>query len=229
MSGTDLHAGGPSQNAEFVYGRYRRSQLTAELDRLRDLGEGRDDDASQFIGGECRVAGLATARAYEAILSNDAIGSILYLRLIAETAIRVTWLADDDTGGADSEGRPTVDASRLRTRIRQLTRRDLEHLRASFVAIHDPGDEDPDGLSDLLQGLIDAIEEPSAPGNAKALATSRAGRDAYAGYRLCSAMVHPGAALKRGSLIERDTAHSMTEQAAYLCCAWSDAALGALA
>ena len=41
-------------------------------------------------------------------------------------------------------------------------------------------------------------------------------------------MVHPGAALKRGSLIERDMAHSMTEQAAYLCCAWSDAALRAL-
>ena len=145
-----------SANAEFVYGRYRRSQLIIELSRLRDLGENRADAASQFIGGECRVAGLATARAYQGIRRNDAISTVLYLRLVTETALRIAWLADDDGGKADAKGRPLVDASRLRTRTRMLTKRDLMHLRASFVAIHDPEDDDRDKLADQLNELVDA-------------------------------------------------------------------------
>ncbi|MEX2135942.1 MAG: hypothetical protein WEB29_03130 [Chloroflexota bacterium] len=75
--------------------------------------------------------------------------------------------------------------------------------------------------------MADAIDGAEAPWSIKSLATSKSGLSAYAGHRLCSALIHPGRAMRRGTLMPRDRIGAMLAEVGFLCAAWGDAALRA--
>lgn len=204
-----------------------RDELIDELVRLRDEGERRPDEASRSVAGECRIALYALMQAHNAVARNEPLGGLQYLRLLAEAAIRVRWMAGDNDV-ADGQGRPSADGETVVARARSMRKRDLKQLAAAYRAIvkSDPAcDAD---LAPQVEALAAAIPEPAAPWDLRGMATSHTGRRLYAGHRLCSSMIHPGTSLKRGQLLPPARINEMLDDAAYLCAAWADASLRAL-
>jgi hypothetical protein len=72
------------------------------------------------------------------------------------------------------------------------------------------------------------IGQPAARASLKDLAVSPSGKSAYAGHRMCSAVIHPGAALHRGTLMPRPRIGAMLDEVGYIMAAWADATLRAL-
>lgn len=200
--------------------------LVNELARIRDEGERRWDESSQFVGTESRIALYSLVHGRNATARGELLGGLQYLRLLSETVIRMRWAAGDGEEVGDPDGRPLIDATVARARIRSLQKRDLAHLLAAYRAIHIDGNFE---LAPDLEGMINAIAEPLAPREISGLATSTTGRAAYATHRLCSSMIHPGLGIHRAGGMPRQRLAEMTDEMGYLAAAFGDAMLRTLA
>jgi hypothetical protein len=190
-----------------------RGALVESLARLRD-----EDDrsaAGELIGPECRVALYALVKANDALAARDGLGASMYLRVIAETAIRLRWLLGDDE---DESGRPLgFTAASVAARGRQLQMRDLRLLRKAFRAIKDVLEQPPELLPGLDKRIAELGDGPAAPENISELATSKHARKVYAAHRLSSMTIHPGAVLGRRALDPLGVLGAMVDEAAAVC------------
>ncbi len=193
------------------------TEETAErLVAARDHGERQLDEASQFIGSECRVALYAFIHGNNAIARDELLGGMQYLRLLSETAIRVGWIAGD-SHEAGPDGYTVVDPAAATSRIESMRKRDLLLLASASRAIRQSSGSVVEDISASLEISADQIAEPPAPVDLRTMATSVPGLNMYAVHRLCSAVVHPGAGIGRPQLMSRDALQKMTEASGTVC------------
>ncbi len=64
-----------------------RDEILEQLYQLREHGERRSDEASRFIGGECRVALYALVQAHSALARSEILGGLYYLRAAFTTCV----------------------------------------------------------------------------------------------------------------------------------------------
>jgi len=209
-----------------------RGDILKLLEGVRDEGEARPDEVSQFVGSEARVATYALVQGHNAIARDDLLGGLQSLRLSSETGIRLRWLVGDDEDEFGPDGRLLVDAGTAQSRYRSMRRRDLLQLAAAYHSISEvnPSEERRE-LEGQLRAIAALIAEVPAPWDARRLATSANARRIYAAHRMCSALIHPGAALGRHDRepIPRRRLEEMTSETAYVAWAVGDGILRSLA
>jgi hypothetical protein len=199
---------------------------------VRDEGEARPDEASQFVGSEARIAAYALDQTRNAMTRGDSLGGLQSLRLISETGIRLRWLVGDGEDQFGPDGRLLVDPGAARSRYRSMRKRDLLQLAAAYRSISEVNpSEERRRLEAQLGALAASIGEDSAPWDVGRMALSATARRIYAAHRMCSALIHPGAALGRRDreLIPRGRLQEMTGEAAYVAWAVGDGILRSLA
>ncbi len=202
------------------WSRYAQSMLPArdiivgQLDSLRDVGFNSTDERVRLVGVECETGAGVLRRASAAAARDETLAGILYLRILAEIALRVRWLGGTADDVRDATGWPTVDVAQASENTRALRKRDLHQLAAAHRAITTVRPGGPSELTDQAQALADSIDGAMAPPNADQLALSPMARKIYAGHRLASMMIHPGASLGRGDLMSADVLEAMTDEAA---------------
>jgi len=198
------------------------------LEVLVDIGETERIDAeSRFIAAEANVAIKALMSGRQAMADGDVLAGWMYVRLLAETAIRIRWLAGPAADTPDKDGAPSIDKSATIERIAGLRKRDYGLMRDAWRAVHniriDTGQEDTGSdLGDRLQALIDSIPENGAPNGIRQLAesTGRIGRQLYAEFRNSSSIIHPGSALGRVP-IDAGNQASQLELASIVCAGYA--------
>jgi hypothetical protein len=179
-----------------------------------------------FLSQELRVAKYGFEHASEAARSNDRLGALNQLRLLAESALRICWIAGDGLS-ADSDRRPIVDTAAARHRIDALRKRDILHLAGAYAAIHDVRGDDRLLQAELF-ALAARISAAPAPPNIRQLATSPHATASYVAHRVCSSLVHPGLGMSRVDLMSIETVVDMAADNAYVCVVYGFAILRAL-
>lgn len=206
-----------------------RGDIVNRLVALRDRAAGGRSEASEYVGEECRVAVYALIQGSNALARHDSLGGLQYLRLLAETTIRLRWIAGDDEDAPTPDGRLKVDPDLATHRTLSMKKRDLRHLVAAYRAIREAGGSSSEGLTEQLSALADRIAEPLAPREMSTMAITTTARRVYAGHRLCSTMIHPGATLGRTGLMPRDRLEEMIDDTAVVCWVVADGVVTALA
>lgn len=203
--------------------------ILAELQRLAQAGDGRTDEPSRYVGAECGVAWYALDRGGVAVENDEVVGGTMFLRVVAETAIRVAWIAGDDPP-AGPDGRLAVDPVTARERTARMNKRDLMQLSGAYkaiAAVQEPSEARAETIR-LLDERVAATSAEPAPSTPFDLAVSAHARKVYAAHRLCSTTIHPGALLGRVELIQPQRLGSMLDEAAFVCSAFGDAVMRAL-
>lgn len=73
------------------------AETAAELARLRDLGgAATHSEVAQFVAAECRMVQYALAEALEELDRAKRLTATMYLRLLAEYGLRLSWLCGED-------------------------------------------------------------------------------------------------------------------------------------
>jgi hypothetical protein len=141
--------------------------------------ESSTDRHVQFIRGELGPVRHAFGRSMVEIHVGDVLGHLLFARLLAESGIRLAYIAR-----RQDDGRREV-----RSAIEALAKRDLLHLRATAQAMGGPDD----GITEA----IDSIPGDPAPRTVEDLARGvpMAGGPRLL-FRSSSARVHPGMGLR---------------------------------
>lgn len=200
--------------------------LVAALRALRDASERARDMHAGFVSQELGVALYALVQSHGATAIDDRLGSLNYLRLLAESTLRVCWLCGD-TVVADADRHPLVDGTAARERIDGLRKRDLLQLAAAYAAIHEMRGHRENLATDLL-AKANAIIAPVAPPNIRRFATSPPGEAAYAAHRLCSSLVHAGLGISRIGLMSPEIVREMVNDTGYACVVFGASILRAL-
>jgi hypothetical protein len=204
------------------------------LVKVRDVGESRSDPESRFIGSEVRVATYAYLHGSNATARDEALGGLMYLRLLTETAIRLRWLAGpygDEEPGGDRQ----IDPTDSKRRIQRLRKRDLRLQVGAYRALREVEEANnlPATWDDLIDRLVEAeaaLGVDEAPQDLKAMARPfDTGQMLYAGFRLSSSMVHPGLMLGSGTLVERSVIEGSSLNAAMMIAGYGARLLKALA
>jgi hypothetical protein len=196
-----------------------RSELTTDLESLQRIAESLDDEAAPWIAIEVGLGRVALHRADSAERVGDRLGAFLYLRILAEVALRVRWLAGD-RDEEDDAGFPIVDALLVRERVKGLRRRDLLHMAGSFKVIAEFAGGDKALHSELLR-LAATLEAPPAPDTWRGLATSESAKSAYVAHRMCSSVVHVGGGMPQLYARSFDQVPSMIDTCAFMVSAWA--------
>jgi len=162
--------------------------------------ESSSDEALRFVAGEIRLVELGIVRSGQAG-SGDRIGAILWRRLATEAALRLAWIAGENLEG-DASGRLRVDSDEARERIARMRARDIRQLTGAYRAIRDDGSADPNVVAGLDQ-LAARLSENPAPVSLRELAVNKPQRALYSQHRVCSTLIHPGAAIGDARAFER--------------------------
>jgi len=197
------------------------------LVRVRDAGEASVDPTAQYIGTEARVATDAARMAIEALARGEMLGGLQNLRLLAETAIRLRWIAFEGEERAGPDGLALVDPAIAAERVRRLRKRDLLQLAQAYRAFSNIRPEvGTVALLELME-LAEQIHDEPAPRDTAQLITSRLAQNMYFSHRLCSALIHPGAALGRRELVTAEVLEMLVATAAYTAAGFGEAILRA--
>ena len=176
--------------------------------RLDDFAYGllkqqeRDTLASRevrFITQELRLGYFAFRRSLDRPNRDMRYEQVVYLRLISEVALRLSWINSEIE----------QDPASIFSRAIAMEKADLIQLRASSNAIH----QRTDGANELDGGMAELIESlpgDPAPRRLDQLAVDALGERLYATHRMCSSIVHAGAALPRADLMPEERARDMT-------------------
>jgi hypothetical protein len=168
--GTEVKASTPDAVDELL-----RETSGAFIERYRPSG----DHRVQWIVAELAPARHAFARSLLEISVGDSLGHLLFLRLVAETTIRLGWIASHRRGGLPA----------VRDAIDALSKRDLMHLEAAQKRLGEN--------TTAVDAAIREISAEPAPRQIEQLAGSTTlGSDGHFAFRLCSALVHPGLGLR---------------------------------
>jgi hypothetical protein len=211
--------------------RGRVAEIPDPLKMLVDISKTERTDAeSRFVAAEAGVAGYALVHARASLADGDVLGGWMYIRLLTETGIRLRWIAGPSAAEPDAQGAPRIDRSDTLARIASLAKRDYGLTLGSYKAVRkirielgeiDENDQSGD-LSGQIAAMADRIAGEAAPADVKTLAElSREGRQLYAEFRNSSSIIHPGSALGRVPIGDRDRATSQAELAGFLCAAWA--------
>lgn len=206
-------------------GWFDQESLSVALTLLQQAGEGSSDERAGFVAKDLRVARYALGKAHDATAVDDRLGALHHLRLLAESTLRIVWIASDT--GVDSDGRPFVDGSAARRRIDAVRKRDILQLAAAYDAFHEMRGAGKPATNDLR---VDAetIDGPPAPRTLRDLATSPYANQPYAVHRLCSALVHAGLGMSRVSRLPIATVSELADDSAQVCAVRGWAVLRAL-
>lgn len=146
--------------------------------------ENAEDLHVEYLMGELRPALHAFVQARNARGRAEILGEYMYLRLLAECALRVAWVASDLS---------SVDA--IRGRVDSLRKRDLMNLLEASDQIHSlNGSVNP--VREELLGQASAIGAQPAPRNFSKMVTGDTTNGPYSVHRMCSVVVHVGAGLR---------------------------------
>lgn len=156
------------------------------------------DRSSIFVRellSELRTATDAARRLQAAMAVDDPLGPYVYLRVVLEVTIRLQWL-----GGDTHE----PDVAVLRERIERQRARDLSRLSASLAAL-------PDGphrrrAVALVHLELATVRARKAPAAIEQLAVTEEAGEMYGAHRLCSALIHPGAGIRRIEMMDPEHA-----------------------
>jgi hypothetical protein len=224
---------GPRPSDEPHPGRARRrgggwfdqESLSVALTLLQQAGDGSSDERAGFVAKDLRVVRYALGKAHDATAVDDRLGALHHLRLLAESTLRMMWIASDT--GVDSDGRPFVDSSAARRRIDAVRKRDILQLAAAYDAFHEMRGAGKPATNDLR---VDAetINGSPAPRTLRDLATSPYANQPYAVHRLCSALVHAGLGMSRVSRLPIATLGELANDTAQVCAVRGWAVLRAL-
>lgn len=201
------------------------AETAAELARLRDLGgAATHSEVAQFVAAECRMVQYALAEALEELDRAKRLTATMYLRLLAEYGLRLSWLCGEDEV-VDELGRLLADPELVNARVRELRHRDLDQLARAYDAIHQGEAEATLGgeLRDMASELGDVL----APGQVAQLGTTRFGQSLYRGHRTASTHIHAGAVMSSGPEVSRLPLEAMLAEVGFICAAVIDALLRA--
>lgn len=205
-----------------------RPELFRNLRTLSHIARARTDDTSLGVGLEIVLGLTALTRADAAQTSGDHLGTLIYLRLLAEAALRVRWVGGDtDEAGAD--GYPLVDAAVVRERLIGLRRRDLIHMAGALKVTAEYAGTDPAPLLKELGDRIAELKAPPAPAKWRGFATSHSAGAAYSAHRMCSSVVHAGTAMPGALKKENQRLPEMIDGCAFLIVSWGASILEVLA
>lgn len=203
------------------------AETAAELARLRDLGgAATHSEVAQFVAAECRMAQYALAEALEQLDRGKRLTATMYLRLLAEYGLRLSWLCGEDEV-VDELGRLVADPELANARVRELRHRDLDQVARTYDAVHQGEAEAT--LGGELRGMASELGDVLAPGQIAQLGTTRFGQSLYRGHRTASTHIHAGAVLSSGPEANRLPLEAMLAEAGFICAAVIDALLRAAA
>lgn len=141
-----------------------------------------DHPVSTFLQDELRVATDAVRVGTRSALGGDPSAAFVFLRVIVEAAIRMSWLAAD---GPDEE--------KTRIRITRLEKLDLAQLLSASASIADVTRTEPLVTNaEELERIRQQIGHPAAPSSMREMAKEAEWEWLYGIHRLCSVALHPG-------------------------------------
>lgn len=144
----------------------------------------------------------ALRRATESLAQNDNLGHLLWFRLIAEIAIRLSWAA-----------RHLPDERRTIAAVNMLMKRDALNMQAAAKATS--GGKNP-SAERILTELRDLAP---APRQVDELASAADSSGLYKWFRLCSALVHPGGGMSTVGAFPADTSQIHVREFMLVCLA----------
>jgi hypothetical protein len=145
------------------------------------------DPWARYLREEGKSVSEAFRRGIEAGLVRDALPSVVFGRLVLETAIRMVWVGDQP-GNADA----------TRTRLGRLEKRDLAQLIRASDTIAVMSTAAPLLTNaDRLKSELDSIAEKAAP-EPREMASEAGIEPMYAVYRYFATATHPGIAARAG-------------------------------
>lgn len=192
----------------------------ALVDELRRLAAAAPVEPNGFVRGELTTAADALAFILGGDTVGDLLSRVLRLRLLAEVAIRLRWVAGDDDV-ADDAGRPTVDPVVARERIGRIVKLDLTRLAQAYEAIHRAAGNDWGGGAELRKRAEDIPGARASADPEKLVVGAASGP--YTAYRLASAAIHPGLVIGRLQMISETVVGQMADETAYIVVAYGDA------
>jgi hypothetical protein len=206
-------------------GWFDHESLSLTLRLLDEACEGSGDERAGFVAKDLRVARYALGKTHDATAVDDRLGALHHLRLLAESTLRILWIASD--ANDDSDGSPYVDASAARRRIDAVQKRDILHLAAAYDAVNEMRGAGKPATNDLRVDA-ESIDGPAAPRTLRDLATSPYANQPYAVHRLCSALVHAGLGMSRVSRLPIAIVSELADDNAQMCAVRGWAVLRAL-
>lgn len=139
-----------------------------------------DHPVADYLAREARSMTEAFRRGTHAAIEADTLGSLVFGRLVIETAIRMLWLAAQ-----------VDDIDSTRSRLGRLEKRDLSEILRASDAIHKlTGIEPLVANAEELRSSMDTTAK-AAP-NLRQMAEDSGPVGLYAFYRFLSTSTHPG-------------------------------------